>query len=96
VRERRNIQIRGFVQGVYFRETVRRIALNYDVAGFVRNVGYDLVEIDVEAEPGVLEEFVRDVLTHPPSRARVDDVRTTALAPENVEGFRVASSLRAT
>lgn len=96
MRERRNVRIRGFVQGVFFRETVRRIALAYEVAGFVRNVDYDLVEIDVEAEPDVLEAFVDDVLAHPPSQARVDEVHSTALAPQDVQGFRVAPSLRAT
>ena len=96
MRARRNIQIRGLVQGVYFRETVRRIALNYAVAGFVRNVGYDLVEIDVEAEAEILDAFVDDVLAHPPSQARVDEVKTTSLDAQNIEGFRVVSSLRAT
>ncbi len=96
MRERRSVQIRGLVQGVFFRETVRRIALGYEVAGFVRNVGYDLVEIDDEAELTVLEAFVEDVLGHPPSQARVDDVRSTALVPQDAQGFRVAPSVRAT
>ena len=96
MRARRNILIRGLVQGVYFRETVRRIALNYAVAGFVRNVAYDRVEIDVEAEPEILDAFVNDVLAHPPSGARVDEVKMTSLDPQNGEGFRVVSSLRAT
>ncbi|HXF35316.1 MAG TPA: acylphosphatase [Candidatus Acidoferrales bacterium] len=95
MRERRNVKIRGLVQGVYFRETVRRIALGHAVDGFVRNVDYDLVEIDVEGEAAVVEAFVDEVLANPPVRARVVDVQTTVLAPEGAEGFRVASSVRA-
>ena len=94
VRERRRITIRGLVQGVYFRETVRRIAGSHDVAGFVRNVDLDVVEIEVEAEPAVLEAFIGEVLGSPPPRARVDDVRHTVTAPTGERGFSVAPTVR--
>lgn len=95
MRERRNVKIRGLVQGVYFRETVRRIALRHAVAGFVRNVEYDIVEIDVEGEAAVVDAFVQEVLANPPAHARVDDVESTTHPPGEARGFRVVSSVRA-
>lgn len=68
----------GLVQGVYFRETTRRIALGYAVTGFVRNVGSDRVEIEAEGETAVVEAFITDVLAHPPPRARIDSVERAA------------------
>jgi acylphosphatase len=55
--ERRQITIHGFVQGVFFRETVRQIAQRHPVAGFVRNVGRDRVQIEAEGEPAELGEL---------------------------------------
>jgi acylphosphatase len=92
VREARRIRIRGEVQGVFFRETVRRIASRYDVHGFVRNVEADTVEIVAEAEPSILNEFIADVLAHPPPSAIVDDVESTAIAPAGALGFSVRHS----
>ena len=94
MRERRNVRIRGLVQGVGFREKVRRIALGHEVAGSVRNVGSDLVEIDVEGEPGVLDAFLGEVAARPPRAARVDDVSSTSLEPKGEEWFAIAPSIR--
>jgi len=87
--ERRKVKILGRVQGVFFRETVRRIALRYDVHGFVRNVGFDTVEIEAEGEPTTVHAFISDVLAHPPAAARIDDVRSTSVAPQGNVGFSV-------
>jgi acylphosphatase len=81
------------VQGVFFRETVRRIAARYDVHGFVRNVGYDTVEIVAEGDPHVLNEFLCDVLAHPPSAATIDDVQSSSISPAGTLGFSVTHSV---
>lgn len=94
MRERRNVKIRGFVQGVFFRETVRRIAASYEVNGFVRNAGHDVVEIEVEGEPNVVNAFIEDVLSHPPHQARVEDVRTSSMPVIEGRGFSIAPSRR--
>jgi hydrogenase maturation protein HypF len=87
VRERRSLKIRGVVQGVFFRETVRRTASGYDIGGFVRNLGSNAVEIEAEGEPETLDAFFADVLAHPPPAARIDDVQSKALATVGDEGF---------
>jgi acylphosphatase len=95
VRERKNIRVRGLVQGVFFRETVRRIAERHDVDGFVRNVGSDIVEIEAEGEPHAVEAFIEDVRNKPPAHARIDDVRVTSIpATEDERGFYVERSSR--
>jgi acylphosphatase len=94
VRERRNLKIRGLVQGVFFRETVRRTASHYDVTGFVRNVGFDALEIEAEGEPKVVNAFVEEILAHPPRGARIEDVQSTAVPPRGDQGFSVAPSIR--
>jgi acylphosphatase len=92
MRERRKIKVRGIVQGVFFRETVRRIASRYDICGFVRNVGSDAVEIEAEGEPETLDAFIADVLAHPPPAASIEDVQSTAIRTVGEEGFIAAPS----
>jgi acylphosphatase len=92
MRERRNIRIRGVVQGVFFRETVRATASRYDICGFVRNLGSDTVEIEAEGAPNTLDAFIADVLAHPPPAARIDDVQSIAVPAIGEEGFTVRHS----
>jgi acylphosphatase len=94
MRERVNVRITGLVQGVFFREMVRQAAARHSVDGFVRNVGYDTLEIDAEGEPGVVKAFIDEVLRNPPPRARVDNVHCANVPPGNARGFVVAPSLR--
>jgi acylphosphatase len=92
MRERRSVKIRGMVQGVFFRETVRRLASHHGVVGFVRNVGLDALEIQAEGEPHVVDAFIADVIAHPPTGARIVDVRSTPMdAQEDVE-FSIAAT----
>ena len=82
------------VQGVFFRDTVRRIARRYDVAGFVRNVGARVLEIEAEGESQTLRAFINDVLENPPRHARIEEVLQTIVSPTGERGFTVAPSVR--
>jgi len=86
--------IRGLVQGVYFRETTRRIAAGYEVSGHVRNVGFEYVEIEVEGEAAVVAAFIDHVLSHPPERARIDHVEHLTTPPTGEAGFSVGATSR--
>lgn len=88
------MKIRGSVQGVFFRETVCRIASHYNVQGFVPNVGQDVVEIEAEGDPDVVSAFIGDVLAHPPPAARIDDVRSSSTPVLGERGFSVEPSVR--
>jgi hydrogenase maturation protein HypF len=94
MRERTKVRIEGRVQGVFFRETVRRIASHYEVHGFVRNVGEGVVEIEAEGEPEVVKAFISDVLENPPPLARIDKVHSSTISVVGDDGFFVAPTLR--
>ena len=89
---RRRVTVRGLVQGVFFRETVRRIAQRHPVAGSVRNVGNDRVEIEAEGDGAAVAAFIADVLAHPPPQARVDAVDEVLTTPTGETGFGVGST----
>jgi acylphosphatase len=85
---RRRVVVHGFVQGVYFRETVRRHAAAKGVAGWVRNNGDGTVEAVFEGEPNAVEQLV--ALCHDgPRGARVDGIEVVAETPEGLSGFAI-------
>jgi acylphosphatase len=59
--ERRQVYYNGQVQGVGFRYTVRQLAENYAVAGFVQNLPDGRVELLVEGAAAELDRFMADV-----------------------------------
>jgi acylphosphatase len=80
---RRRVVVHGFVQGVFFRDTVRRQALQRGVAGWVRNNPNGTVEAVFEGEPDGVQSLV--TLCHKgPRGARVDRVE---VSEEDVEGL---------
>ena len=52
---RLQVYFSGHVQGVGFRYTVQRLALGFDVTGWVKNLSDGRVEMLVEGERGELE-----------------------------------------
>jgi len=57
-RVRRHVYYSGTVQGVGFRFTARRLASDYPVTGFVRNLPDGRVELVAEGEEGDVEAFL--------------------------------------
>ncbi|MCM8781290.1 MAG: acylphosphatase [Candidatus Omnitrophica bacterium] len=51
----------GRVQGVGFRYTVRDIATDLGIAGWVRNLSDGRVEMEAEAEEDILREFLAKI-----------------------------------
>lgn len=60
-RQRRIVLYSGRVQGVGFRYTATRLARKYPVAGYVRNLPNQQVELVVEGPEADLEPFLADV-----------------------------------
>lgn len=60
-----HVWVKGRVQGVGFRAYVDYIARQFDVTGWVRNVGYDTVETVAEGSRTELERFVETVKAGP-------------------------------
>lgn len=70
---RATVRIRGIVQGVNFRYFTRRVALEHQITGWVRN----LPDGDVEAVLEGKESDVRKMIEwcqEGPSAARVDEI----------------------
>jgi acylphosphatase len=86
---RRRVIVSGRVQGVFFRDTTRRMAVSRGVSGWARNRDDGAVEAVFEGEPQAVESMVRFVREGPP-RAEVEDVQVAEEAPEDIEGFTVA------
>ncbi|HKT03140.1 MAG TPA: acylphosphatase [Rugosimonospora sp.] len=80
---RRRVLVSGEVQGVFFRDTCRRVAGQQGVAGWVRNLPDGRVEAVFEGDAPGVERLVTWA-RRGPSRARVADV---AVHDEPVEGL---------
>ena len=85
---RRRVTVSGRVQGVFFRETVRRRAESSRVAGWVQNASDGSVEAVFEGEPKAVERLV-DWCREGPRGARVEWVDVATEEPEGLEGFSV-------
>ena len=63
---RRTVVVEGLVQRVFFRDTVRRLAQELGVAGWVRNTPEGAVEAMFEGEPEAVERLVAFMHEGPP------------------------------
>lgn len=80
--------VHGQVQGVFFRDTARRLARQYGVAGWVRNNADGTVEAAFEGEPDAVERLVR-FCREGPRGAVVERVEEYDEEPEQLSGFAV-------
>jgi acylphosphatase len=86
---RRRVRVSGVVQGVYFRETIRRRAASTGVAGWVRNRADGTVEAVFEGEAEAVERLVA-FCERGPRGASVERVDVAAEDPEGIVGFEIA------
>ena len=85
---RRRIIVSGYVQGVFFRESMRRLAQQRNVAGWVANRPDGKVEAVLEGEQDAVERLV-DFAHRGPRGAQVESVDVFAEEPEGLSGFGV-------
>lgn len=85
---RRRVVVRGRVQGVFFRDTVRTRAREAGVAGWVRNRPDGAVEAVFEGDLERVEEMVALSRQGSP-QAVVQDVECIAEPVEGIGGFSV-------
>jgi hydrogenase maturation protein HypF len=90
-RERREVSVRGIVQGVGFRPFIYALARRHELSGLVRNDA-DGVRIEVEGAPEDLERFVRVLEEDPPPLAMVESVFWQPLATLGDREFRIEES----
>ena len=82
------VVVHGLVQGVWFRESCRRVAEEQGLAGWVRNRSDGTVEAVFEGEPQPVSVVVSWCRIGPP-RAQVTDVDVSEETPEGIVGFQV-------
>ena len=86
--QRRRIVVQGHVQGVFFRETLRRRALAAGVAGYVGNRPDGSVEAVFEGERDSVERLV-EFCREGPRGARVDWIDVEKEEPLGQTGFEI-------
>ena len=77
---RYRVLISGRVQGVFFRDTCRRLAEQHGVTGWVRNLPDGRVEALAEGDADAVDRF-EHAIGHGPSGARVERVDVEHIAP---------------
>jgi acylphosphatase len=84
---RRRLTVHGRVQGVFFRESVRRLAEREGVAGWARNCADGTVGVVLEGEQAAVERVAGFCRLGPP-HASVERVEVSDEEPEGLTGFR--------
>jgi acylphosphatase len=85
---RRRVVIGGLVQGVFFRDSLRRLAGQNAICGWARNTPQGTVEAVFEGESDGVERLVSFARIGPPN-ARVDHVEVYEEEPEGLSGFSI-------
>jgi acylphosphatase len=85
---RRRVRAHGRVQGVFFRDSVRREAGRRDVSGWARNCGDGTVEAVFEGPADAVEAMV-ELCRGGPGHAEVDRLDVADEPPEGLSGFDV-------
>ena len=85
---RRRVIVHGFVQGVFFRDSTRRLAQRHGVTGWVANCADGAVEAVFEGEADAVERLVA-FSRQGPRGAHVESVEVEEEEPEGLSGFAV-------
>jgi acylphosphatase len=81
--------VRGKVQGVWFRESTRRVAVKLGMSGRAINLPDGTVEVLASGEPEALSELEKFLREGPPM-ARVDELITLDCEQDIPAGFTTA------
>lgn len=86
---RRKYIVRGKVQGVWFRESTRRVAVKLGLSGRAINLPNGTVEVLASGEPEALAEL-ENFLREGPPNARVDELIVLDCEQDIPAGFTTA------
>jgi acylphosphatase len=85
---RKRVLVSGRVQGVFYRDTCRRVAAEHNVSGWARNLSDGRVEIVAEGSPEGVDGMVAWAREGPPW-AEVTDVEVVDEDPTGESGFSI-------
>ncbi|WP_349428455.1 acylphosphatase [Microbacterium sp. LWS13-1.2] len=83
-----HVTVRGDVQGVGYRYTLRMVAREAGAAGWVRNRRDGSVEAELEGTPGQVDEVLAWMAEGPPG-SRVEGATVTDAEATGERGFEV-------
>ncbi len=89
---RKNLIIKGIVQGVGFRPFIHKLVQNYNLSGWVFNSNQG-VEIEVEGKEEELNSFIIDVKKKLPPLARIEKIEVNQLHLVGYKGFSIKKSI---
>jgi len=88
---RKRLLLSGRVQGVGFRYFAYRLARELGLRGWVRNLQAGNVEIEVQGEEELLDQFLMEIKSGP-QLAIVEDISINSFENlESYEGFNIES-----
>jgi acylphosphatase len=85
---RRRVTVHGRVQGVFFRDSLRRRANSHRVTGWASNRSDGTVEAVFEGQPDDVERLIEFARTGP-RQAEVASVDVREEPPEGLTGFAI-------
>jgi hydrogenase maturation protein HypF len=91
MKSRYKVTIQGIVQGVGFRPFVYQQALARRLTGYVANTSHG-VDLEVEGEGPVLDDFIRTLRQDPPPLARITSLEFQPLPPRGDSAFIILKS----
>jgi hydrogenase maturation protein HypF len=89
---RKQIRVRGIVQGVGFRPFVFNLAQRLQLAGYVLNSSAGVLA-ELEGDPTQIESFLRELRENPPPLAQIEDISVENLDPAGYASFSIRESV---
>ena len=83
-----SITVSGRVQGVFYRQSTKELAIALNIKGQVKNTPDDTVEIIATGEAEQIEQFIKWCRSGPP-KAQVTNVEVKELPIKSFERFTV-------
>lgn len=83
-----HIIIRGKVQGVFYRKSTQKKALELGLTGWVKNLKDGSVELEAEGTISKLEELA-SWCKEGPKNAIVKEIEIREISPKNYENFQI-------
>ena len=80
--------VSGRVQGVFFRDNVRRKAVELGLKGYAKNLPDENVEVVAEGDESKLKELI-EFIKKGPGIAKVADLKIKHKEPENFNEFEI-------
>ena len=86
-----DFRVRGLVQGVGFRPTVYRLALELGLSGTVWNDAEGVI-VHLEGDPAQVAKFPETLIAGKPPLARIDVVEPSPADVKGMEGFSISAT----